>query len=113
MAPCLNTTLSNLEQRVELLPGVVALGGGALRACQQGWVRSEVITIVGGFFIADPFGLRLSALIMFGWVVELAIAAGMQVGAALGTDVERAHTASGRIRNLLAALPAVEIHSDQ
>jgi hypothetical protein len=73
----------------------------------------EVAAVIGGFFMADPFSPGFRALIMFAGVVELAIAADMQVGAALGADVERAHTASGWIRYLLAALPAVEKHSDK
>jgi hypothetical protein len=50
---------------------------------------------------------------MFARVVELAIPAGVQVGVALRAGVERAYTASGWIGNLLAALPAVERHSER
>jgi hypothetical protein len=71
----------------------------------------EVAAVVGGFFIADPFGLGLRALIVFTGIVELAIPAGVQVGAALRADVARSDTASGRIFNLLAALPAIEVHT--
>jgi hypothetical protein len=50
---------------------------------------------------------------MFAGVVELAIAAGVQLGVALGADFARVDTASGRVFNLRAALPAVEKHSDK
>jgi hypothetical protein len=101
----------DLKNKPNFFPAPSSLGGGAVGAGEEGGVRSEVVTVVGGLFIADPFGLCLSALIMFAGVVELAIAAGMQVGVALGADVERAHSASGWIRNLLAAFPTVEKHS--
>jgi len=79
-------------------------------AGQQGWVGTKVIAVVGGFLVANPFGLGFRALVVFAGVVELAVEAGMQVGAAPGARVARADAASGRILNLLAALPAVEEH---
>lgn len=73
----------------------------------------EVAAVVGGLFIANPFGLGFRALIVSAGVVEPAIAAGMQVRVALGANVASSDTTSGRIFNLLAAPPAVEEHNDK
>jgi len=89
------------------------LGFPCIGVGQQGRVWAKVAAVVGGLFIANPFGLGFRALVMFDGVVELAIAAGMQVGAAPGAGVARANAASGGILNLLAALPTVEEHADK
>jgi len=49
---------------------------------------------------------------MFAGVVELAIAATMQVGVALGAGVGAKHAAPGGVFNLHAAFPAVEKHNE-
>ena len=104
---------STLKQRVKLLLGVIAPGGGLAGAGQEGWVGAKVATIIGGFFIADPLSLRFRALVMLARIVELAVAAGMQIGVTLGAGIAGADSASGGILDLLAALPAVEKHSDE
>jgi hypothetical protein len=47
---------------------------------------------------------------MLAGVVELAVAAGVQVGVALGTGVSIAHTAARGVLNRFAAFPATELH---
>jgi len=87
-----------------------AHGGGVVGAGQQRWIGAKVIAVVAGFLVANPIGLCFRALVMFAGVVELAIAAGMQVRAAPGARVAPVDAASSGILNLLAALPAVEEH---
>ena len=92
---------------------VSLLGSRCIGVGHQGRVWAKVAAVVGGLFIADPSGLGFRALVMFAGVVELAIAAGMQVGAAPGAGVARADAASGGILNLLAAIPAIEERADK
>jgi hypothetical protein len=102
-----------LDSEPNFFSALSSLGGGAVGAGEEGGIRLEVAAVVRGFFIADPFGLFLRALIMLARVVELAIAAGVQVGVALGADVVPADTSSGGVLGLRAAFPAVEKHSDK
>ena len=83
-----------------------------LAAGEQNRVGLEVIAVVCGSLIADPLGLGFRALVMFAGVVELAIAATMQVGVALGAGVGAKHAAPGGVLNFLAAFPAVEKHDE-
>ena len=101
------------EQRVKFLLGFVGVGRGVVGAGQQGWIGAKVIAVVRGLFITDPFGLGFRALVVFARIVELAVEAGVQVGFTLGAGVARAHAASGGILDFLAALPAIEIHSEE
>ena len=104
-------TPSPFEQLVKLLLGFVSLGVGAAGAGQQGWIGTKVIAVVGGLLLADPVGLGFRALAVFAGIVELAIAAGVQVGVAPGAGVARGDAASGGILDSLSAFPAIEEHS--
>lgn len=54
----------------------------------------EVVAIIRGFFIADPFGLSFRALLVFCGIVELAITAAVQVGIAPGAGIHTKHAAT-------------------
>jgi hypothetical protein len=68
--------------------------------------RLEIITIVRGFLIAHPLCLRFGALVVLGRVVESAIAARMQVGAAVGALISASDPFAGLHFGGCAALPA-------
>ena len=80
-------------------------------AGEQRSVRGEVIAVIGSFFVAGPFGLRLTALVVLARVVELAVPAGVEVGIASGARVPAADAVTCRNLNCLPALPAIEPHN--
>jgi hypothetical protein len=104
--------LLNLKKGIEFIPGVVGFGRRPASARHEGGIRLEVITVIGGFFVAGPFGLRLTALIILAAVVELAIAADMQVGVAFRAGAPIAYLVTRRDLDRLAAFPAVELHKN-
>ena len=63
--------------------------------------------------IADPFGLGFGALVVLGAVVELALAAGVEIGIALRAAIAPPDAAAGGILDPLAAFPAIEDHKNR
>jgi len=84
---------SNLEKRIELLLGVA--GRGRTLGAQDG-VRPIKVAVVGSLLVTNPFGLRLGALVVFGRIVEVAVAARVQVSIASRAGVAGADPRRGR-----------------
>lgn len=96
------------EQRVELFLNVVLRGRSSCDASRR--ARTEVVAIVRGFLIPNPFGLGFRALVVFGRIVELAVAAGMKISATLGTFIAAANALARRDIHEFAAFPTMKRH---
>jgi hypothetical protein len=101
-------TVSNLEERIEFLLGVAAR---SRRLSAQDGIRPVVVTVVGGLFVSDPFGLRLRTLVILGGIIEVAVAAGVEVGVATLASVARADPRPRRTAGDVPAFPARELHT--
>ncbi len=103
-----STVLSRvLEEGIEALPCVIALAGiGA--AGHEDRIRLEIIAVVGGFFVTNPFCLNFSALVVLSGIVEPAVAAAVHVGVAARTRI--AGSNAFRCLNNFAALEAGKAH---
>jgi hypothetical protein len=103
-----STTLSGvLEEGIETLPCLIASAG--IRATgHEDRIRLEIIAVVGGFFVANPFGLGFSALIVLSGIVEAAVAAAVQVSIACRACVA-GHDAFQHV-NLFTAFKAGKPH---
>jgi hypothetical protein len=83
MRPFVSAKLLSAEQRIEFLFGLLGSPGSGGYG-QYGLARSglEVVTVVRGFLIPDPFRLGFSTLVVLARIIEPAVAARVQVGAA-------------------------------
>jgi hypothetical protein len=98
---------SSLEKRIELLLGV-ARRGRTLGA--QDRIRAIIVAVVGNLLVANPFRLRLGALVVLGRIVEVAVAAGVQVCNASRAGVAGGDPRPGWQINDVCAFPARELH---
>ena len=76
----------------------------------QRGIGLEVVAEICGFLIPDACGPGFRALVMFCGIVELAVAAGVQVAAAVGAGVAALDAAARGVLNLSAAFPTRKSH---
>ena len=82
------------------------------RICRGGWSRSsrrgEIFAKVESFLVYDPLGHRLAAFIVKGFVIEVAVEAGVQRPVAFRTWVAKADAITNF--NRFAAFPTGHHH---
>src|SRR6516164_385379 len=98
---------SNFEKRIKLLLGV-ARRGRTLGA--QDGISAIVVAVVGNLLVTNPLDLRLRTLVVLGRIVEVAVAAGVQVCIASRAGVAGAEPRPGRQVNNMRTFPARELH---